>query len=167
LADHDHMVVHTRADIMAHFDRSRVGDAGFMPQIGTLSGNPVASVAGLATLSILNQPGAYEWLFTNGNAIRTGLEEALHDAGFDVQVPGEPPMFDALFTAASVRDYRGTAAADTAKSKRFNPLLGARGVFKSTGKIYISLTHDVEDIRLATSAFADAAQELRTELSRA
>ena len=156
-----------RADIMAHFDRSRVGDAGFMPQIGTLSGNPVAAVAGLATLSILKQPGAYERLFTNGNAIRTGLEEALHDAGFEVQVPGEPPMFDALFTAAPVRDYRGTAAADTAKSKRFNALLRARGVFKSTGKIYISLAHDVEDISLATSAFADAAQELRTELSRA
>ena len=38
--------------------------------------------------------------------------------------------------------------------------------FKSTGKIYVSLAHDAEDIRLATSAFADAAQELRAERSR-
>jgi len=41
-----------RADIMAHFDRAKAGDEGFMPQVGTLSGNPVAAVAGLATLAI-------------------------------------------------------------------------------------------------------------------
>ena len=40
-----------RDDIMAHLDRGRVGADGFMPQIGTLSGNPVAAVAGLATLA--------------------------------------------------------------------------------------------------------------------
>src|SRR5690606_11058534 len=44
-----------RADIMKHFDRAQVGDEGFMPQIGTLSGNPVAAVAGLKTLEILKR----------------------------------------------------------------------------------------------------------------
>ena len=38
-----------RADIMAHFDRAKVGDEGFLKRIGTLSGNPVAAAAGLAT----------------------------------------------------------------------------------------------------------------------
>jgi glutamate-1-semialdehyde 2,1-aminomutase len=152
-----------RADMMAHFDRARVGDAGFAPQIGTLSGNPVAAAAGLATLAILRRPGAYERIFANGNAIREGLERGLRDAGFAVQVPGEPPMFDAIFTAAPVTDYRSALAGNAALSKRFNALLRERGVFKSAGKIYISLAHDAEDIAQAVDAFADAAQALRAE----
>src|SRR2546421_1955493 len=45
------------AAIMAHFDQAKVGDDGFLKQIGTLSGNPVAAVAGLASLEILKRPG--------------------------------------------------------------------------------------------------------------
>ena len=45
-----------RADIMAHFDKAIVGDDGFLMQVGTLSGNPVAAAAGLATLEILRRP---------------------------------------------------------------------------------------------------------------
>ena len=52
-----------RADIMAHFDKAKVGDDAFLMQIGTLSGNPVAAAAGLATLEILRRPGAYEQIF--------------------------------------------------------------------------------------------------------
>ena len=48
-----------RADIMRHFDRGQVGD-NVLPQIGTLSGNPVASAAGLATLEVLREPGTYK-----------------------------------------------------------------------------------------------------------
>ncbi len=46
-----------RAEIMAHFDRGEVAEDKFMLQIGTLSGNPVAAVAGLKTLEILKRPG--------------------------------------------------------------------------------------------------------------
>jgi glutamate-1-semialdehyde 2,1-aminomutase len=153
-----------RADIMAHFDRTRVGESGFTPQIGTLSGNPVAASAGLATLAILKRPGTYEHLFATGSAIRQGLEKALSDAGFTVQVPGEPPMFDALFTAKPVHNYRDVLAADAVLNKRFNALVRARGVFKSAGKIYVSVAHDADDVRLATAAFASAAQALRASL---
>jgi glutamate-1-semialdehyde 2,1-aminomutase len=154
-----------RADIMAHFDRALVGEAGFTPQIGTLSGNPVAAAAGLATLRVLRQPGAYERIFANGRAVREGLERGLRDAGFAVQVPGEPPMFDAIFTAAPVTDYRSALAGNAALSKRFNALLRERGVFKSANKIYISLAHDEADIALAVAAFADAASALAAEMT--
>src|SRR5690606_30501636 len=70
-----------RAEVMAHFDQGKVGAAGFMPQIGTLSGNPAAAVAGRATLRILKRPGAYETIFATGRAIWAGLEKALKDAG--------------------------------------------------------------------------------------
>ena len=49
-----------RDDIMSQFDRGKAGDERFLTQIGTLSGNPVAAVAGLATLEVLRRPGAYE-----------------------------------------------------------------------------------------------------------
>ncbi len=149
-----------RAEIMAHFDRARVGESGFTPQIGTLSGNPIAAAAGLATLSILRRPGAYERIFANGNAIRAGLSAALRNAGFSVKVPGEPPMFDAVFSDAPIRDYRDMLAGDAALSKRFNALLRERGIFKSAGKIYISLAHDEADIAHAIGAFSDAAKAL-------
>ncbi len=66
-----------RADIMAHFDRNTVGDEGFLMQIGTLSGNPVAAAAGLATLEILRRPGAYERLFATGRELMETLAELL------------------------------------------------------------------------------------------
>jgi glutamate-1-semialdehyde 2,1-aminomutase len=153
-----------RADIMAHFDRDRAGESGFTPQIGTLSGNPVAAAAGLATLAILKRPGTYEHLFATGSAIRHGLEQGLRDAGFAVQVPGEPPMFDALFTATPVHNYRDVLAADAGLNKRFNALVRERGVFKSAGKIYVSVAHDADDVQVATEAFASAAQALRASL---
>ena len=49
-----------RAEFMAHFDKEKVGTDGFTFQVGTLSGNPVAAVAGLKTLEILRRPGSYE-----------------------------------------------------------------------------------------------------------
>lgn len=150
-----------RAEIMAHFDRASAGPDGFMPQVGTLSGNPVAAAAGLATLDVLRQPGTYARLNEAGETIREGLRRALRDAGFAAQVPGEPPMFDAVFTAAAVTDYRSAASGDAGLSRRFNALLRERGVFKSAGKIYVSCAHDAGDVAQAVAAFGEAAQAMR------
>ncbi len=149
-----------RDDIMAHLDSGRVDGSRFMPQIGTLSGNPVAAVAGLATLAVLRRPGAYERIFANGEAIRAGLADALQAAGIEAVVAGEPPMFDAVFKLGPVRNYRESVSGDTALGKRFNALARERGVFKSDNKIYVSLAHDAADIALATAAFRDAARAL-------
>ena len=86
-----------RADIMAHFDRGAVGDEGFLMQIGTLSGNPVAAAAGLATLEILRRPGAYERLFATGRELMGALAELLKREALPAQVTGEPPLFDVVF----------------------------------------------------------------------
>ena len=148
------------AAIMAHFDAAKAGD-GFMPQVGTLSGNPVAAAAGLATLRILQRPGAYERIAATGRAVWAGLERALHEAGLPALVVGEPAMFDALFTRrTTVTDYRGTMDVDRAMSRRFNELVRANGVFKSDNKIYISLAHDERDVADTTAAFTAAARQL-------
>jgi glutamate-1-semialdehyde 2,1-aminomutase len=147
--------------IMAHFDRDAVGEEGFTPQIGTLSGNPVAAVAGLATLGVLARPGSYERIFATGRTLMEGLQRCLEEAGIPARVIGEAPLFDVVFTdAAEVQDYRGMLRGDAAMAKRFNALLRERGVFKGDSKYYVSLAHDEEDVRATLAAFASAVAEL-------
>ena len=62
-----------KAEIMAHFDKNKVGDENFLVQIGTLSGNPVAAAAGLATMAILKRPGAYERIHGTGRELMGAL----------------------------------------------------------------------------------------------
>jgi glutamate-1-semialdehyde 2,1-aminomutase len=149
-----------RADIMAHFDRAKVGDEGFLKQIGTLSGNPVAAAAGLATLEILRRPGAYERIFATGRELMGTLAELLKENGVTAQVTGEPPLFDVVFTGEPVRDYRGTLRGDTEMLRRFNALLRERGILKGESKYYVSLAHTSEDIRFTREAWASALREL-------
>ncbi|KAA2211373.1 aspartate aminotransferase family protein [Teichococcus oryzae] len=147
-----------REDIMAHFDRSKVGAEGFLPHIGTLSGNPVAAAAGLATLKILKRPGTYQKLHATGNAVRAGLEKSLGDAGIPAVAKGEAVMFDAFFSnRTTINNYRDTLDQNQAMARRFNGLVRERGILKSDGKIYISTAHDERDVEQAVQAFQQAA----------
>ena len=130
-----------RAEFMAPFDRAAAGDEGFVPQIGTLSGNPVAAVAGLATLEVLRRPGTYEQLFATGRRLMDGLRAAFDRHGIAAKVVGEPPLFDVVFTRGDVVDYRSTMAGDATKMAKFNAALRARGILKGDSKYYISLAH--------------------------
>ena len=148
-----------RADIMAHFDKGAVGEDGFLMQVGTLSGNPIAAVAGLKTLEILRRPGAYETIFKNGRALMEGYEQILQDAGVKARVTGDAPMFDVVFTDRDVTDYRSSLG-DQDMTKLVNGMLRERGIFKSESKYYVSLAHSADDIRLTLDAFAAAIAEL-------
>ncbi len=152
-----------RADIMAHFDPGAVDPGRSMIQIGTLSGNPVAAAAGLATLEILRRPGAYEQIFATGRELMGGMEDLLKRVGIPAQVIGEPPLFDVLFGDQDARDYRGTTRADGAKLKRFNALLRERGVLKGDSKFYVSLAHTGEDVRNTLDAVAGALEVMAAE----
>ena len=147
------------AELMAPFDPA-AEPGQFMPQIGTLSGNPIAAVAGLATLQILRRPGIYEQLFATGRRLMDALERLLKDGGIRAQVVGEPPMFDLFFTDTPITDYRSTLTSDKQMLRRFNQLLLERGILKGDSKFYISLAHTEEDIDLTIEAFAGAIDEL-------
>ena len=149
-----------RADIMAHFDRSAVGEEGFLMQVGTLSGNPVAAAAGLATLEILRRPGAYDRIFATGRELMGTLAELLRRNGLTAQVTGEPPLFDVVFSNEPVRNYRGTLCGDADMLRRFNVLLRERGILKGESKYYVSLAHTPEDIRHTRDAWASAIEAL-------
>lgn len=150
-------------EIMAHFDKERAGEDGFVFQIGTLSGNPVAAAAGIATLEILRRPGAYERIEATGRAIMRALDEAFGEAGIPAQVTGLPVLFDVVFTARPVRDYRDVLAADAARLRRFNAILREHGILKGESKFYISLAHDEEDIARTSAAIAAAAEAMRAD----
>jgi glutamate-1-semialdehyde 2,1-aminomutase len=147
-----------RADIMAHFDCGLVGDDGFLMQIGTLSGNPVAAAAGLASLEILRRPGVYERAFATGRELMDGFARILRDAGLTGQVIGMPVLFDIAFAAGEISDYRGWLHNDAEMSRRFNRRLREGGVFKGDSKFYVSTAHDAADISQTLAAFAAAVE---------
>ncbi len=150
-----------RADIMKHFDRLAMTDEDFIFQVGTLSGNPVAAVAGLATLEVLKRPGTYEGVFANGRKLMETLSELLKKHGIKAQVIGEPPLFDIIFTDQPVKDYRDTLKADTALQKRFNQALRARGIMKGDSKYYVSVAHTQADIDHTIGAWEEALKEIK------
>jgi glutamate-1-semialdehyde 2,1-aminomutase len=149
-----------RADIMAHFDKQAVDDEDYLMQIGTLSGNPVAAVAGLATLEVLKRPGAYERVFATGRALMAGLTQLVKQAGLKAQVIGEPPLFDIFFTDEPIRDYRDTLKSDKAMAAKFNQLLRAKGIMKGETKYYVSLAHDQADIDRTLAIWREAIAEM-------
>ncbi|WP_299690477.1 aminotransferase class III-fold pyridoxal phosphate-dependent enzyme [uncultured Tateyamaria sp.] len=127
------------ADIMAHFDKSKVGAEGWLMQLGTLSGNPVAAAAGLKTMEVLRRRGAYDRLRSHGQRLMDMQSGALTSAGIPHRVVGDPTLFDIVFTDRDVRSYRDTQAADHAINTRYNAALRANGIFKSPTKLYPSL----------------------------
>lgn len=149
-----------RADIMKHFDKAAVAEDEFTVQIGTLSGNPVAAVAGLATLDILKRPGAYEQLFATGRQIKDGLARMLKDARIPATVVGEPPLFDVVFADGDMSDYRSTLRGNADMQKRMNASLLERGILKGESKYYISLAHTPEDVDKTLSAIAASVDDL-------
>ncbi len=145
-----------KAEIMAMFDRAKVGDDKFMTQIGTLSGNPVAAAAGLASLAVLRQPGQYERAYATGQTLIDTIGEMLRHAGLPAQVLGHPVMFDVVFAEGNLNDYRSVMRSDAAAVRRFNQTIRDNGVLKSDGKTYISTAHTEEDIKVTLDAFATA-----------
>jgi glutamate-1-semialdehyde 2,1-aminomutase len=149
------------ADLMQPFDPGRDGKGEFISQSGTLNGNPIAAVAGLATLAELRKPGAYETLHGTGRRLMAGLAELARRSGLPAQVVGEPVVFDILFTAEPVTDYRSLQKADGALARTFTTELIKRGVVKNTQKMYMSLAHTAADVARTLEACEDALKVLK------
>lgn len=136
-----------RADMMKHFDKDAVGNGEFLMQLGTLSGAPVAAVAGLKTMEILRRDGSYSTLHNNGQRIMDMLGKSLGAAGIPHRIVGEPGLFDVVFTQEDVHDYRSWLRHDAARNARFNEVLRANGIFKAPAKLYPSLAITEDDLQ--------------------
>ena len=155
-----------REEIMAQFDAGRVEEDRFLFQVGTLSGNPIAAVAGLATLEVLREPGTYERVNAIGNRLMEGLGERLREHGFTATILGIPACFEAVFAPGPITDYRGTMRGDPTIWRRLNELLLERGIVKGETKYYLSIAHDEDDVRQTFDAWSDAIGALAAERAR-
>jgi glutamate-1-semialdehyde 2,1-aminomutase len=134
----------------------RVAPAGDVYQAGTLSGNPVAVAAGLATLRKLDG-AAYIGLAAITERLAAGLREAAGDR--PVQVVSVPGLVTVFFSADPVRDFAGANSCNTAAYGRFCRALLERGVYPPASQFeawFPSLAHDEETIDVTVEAAADA-----------
>ena len=132
-------------------------------QAGTLSGNPLATAAGLAVLELLTPP-AYEDLSERAAHLAAGLERSFQKAAVAAQVPVVGPLMGLFFGDQPVVDYEGAqASAAGGLYARFFHAMLARGVAFAPGPyeaIFPSLAHSEEDLDHTVKAAAEAAAEL-------
>jgi glutamate-1-semialdehyde 2,1-aminomutase len=134
----------------------RIAPAGDVYQAGTLSGNPLAMAAGLATLRKLDG-AAYIGLAAVTERLAAGLREAAGDR--PVQVASVPGLVTVFFSAEPVRDFAGASASNTAAYGRFCRALLEHGVYPPASQFeawFPSLAHDDDAIDVTLEAAADA-----------
>ncbi|MAT93487.1 MAG: glutamate-1-semialdehyde-2,1-aminomutase [Halioglobus sp.] len=144
-----------RRDIM-----EQIAPLGPVYQAGTLSGNPVAMAAGLATLDIISQPGFYEPLFARTEALCQGLRRAADEAGVAFTTNCAGTMFGGFFTdAAEVSNYNQVMACDTEAFNRFFHLMLEHGIYLAPASYeagFMSSAHGDGDIAQTVAAAASA-----------
>ena len=150
-----------RPDIMRHFDKGEVGSDGWLMQLGTLSGNPVAAAAGLKTMEVLRREGAYERLRSLGSELQKMQSDALTRSGIAHKICGDDTLFDIYFTDTPCTDYRTAVHDIPSHSEIWNATLRDNGVFKSPGKMYPSLALTHEDLELTQSAVLEAVSAIK------
>jgi glutamate-1-semialdehyde 2,1-aminomutase len=143
-----------RADVM-----KIVSPEGPAYQAGTLSGNPLAMRAGLATLAELERPGIYEGLGERGRQLAEGFREALDATGVPGQVNAAGSLLTLFFTDAPVRDYSTAKRADTGRFAKFFRAMLDRGILLPPSQfeaLFVSASHNDEDIERTVAACRDS-----------
>jgi glutamate-1-semialdehyde 2,1-aminomutase len=107
----------------------QVAPSGPIYQAGTLSGNPVAMAAGLATLELIRAPGFHEDLEQRTHTLCDGLEAAARKAGVAFTTTRVPGMFGLYFREGPVETFEDAKASDTGRFNRFFHAMLERGVY--------------------------------------
>jgi len=147
-----------RADLL-----ERLAPTGPVYQAGTLSGNPLATAAGLAVLGCLGAD-VFAALGERVARLRDGLAAAIGASGLAVEVPAVGPLLGIFFSPEPVRDYEGAVAA--ASNNHYAPFFRAmlsRGVALAPSPyevVFTSLAHRDADIDMTIDAAAAAAEEV-------
>jgi glutamate-1-semialdehyde 2,1-aminomutase len=147
-----------RAEIMKH-----VMPAGPVFQAGTLSGNPVAMAAGIATLQELRDHPPYAKLDQLGRLLADGLDHLAADGGIPHQVQRAGSMWTLFFNPNPVTDYETANQSDTARFARFFWEMMDRGVYLPCSQFeaaFNSVMHTEKHIRQTLDAAKDAMTKL-------
>jgi len=139
-----------------------ISPAGSVYQAGTLSGNPLAMMAGLTTLEILRESGTYEILEQRSAMLANGLIDAAAGAGVALAVNRVGSMLTAFFVkqaGAEVWNYAQATASDTAAYERFFNAMLENGVYLAPSQyeaMFVGLAHSEEIIEQTISAVGRA-----------
>ncbi len=138
----------------------QIAPLGPVYQAGTLSGNPIAMAAGLATIDIISADGFYEPLFARTAALCEGLEDAAQNAGVPFTTNHAGTMFGGFFTdEPDIANYAQVMACDTEAFNRFFHLMLEAGVYLAPASYeagFMSSAHSEADIGDTVSAAANA-----------
>ncbi|MHB0980357.1 MAG: glutamate-1-semialdehyde 2,1-aminomutase [Thermoleophilia bacterium] len=147
-----------RADIM-----ERVAPAGSIYQAGTLSGNPLAMAAGVATLDVLRTGDSYEVLEARGARLEAGLTSAAEAAGVPARVQRVGAMLTTFFTGRSVTDFPSAKTSDTERYGAFFRGMLERGVYLAPSQFeaaFLSTAHTEADIERTIETAGEVLGEL-------
>jgi glutamate-1-semialdehyde 2,1-aminomutase len=140
-----------RTDVM-----SSIAPDGPVYQAGTLSGNPVAMAAGLATLEHLDKPGFYEALAASTRRLTDGLTAGAEKSGIALATENEGGMFGFIFTAdGPVRSFAQVAAADVERFRKFFHGMLDEGIYLAPSAFeagFVSAAHSDDDIDATIAA---------------
>jgi glutamate-1-semialdehyde 2,1-aminomutase len=143
-----------RADIM-----DRVAPAGPVYQAGTLSGNPLAVAAGLATLQRLQTENPFDKLESLGARLERGVRDAAKGASVSLRINRAGSMFTIFFTDRDVFDFDSAKTCDRHRFNRFFHSMLDQGIYLPPSQFeaaFISAAHTVEDIDRTVEAAAKA-----------
>ena len=146
-----------RADLMR-----QIAPSGPIYQAGTLSGNPVAMAAGLATLELIQAPGFHERLEQRTHELCDGLEAAAREAGVAVTTTRSCAMFGLFFTDRQVETFADATACDIAAFRRFFHGMLRRGVYLAPSAYeagFLSSAHGDAEIAHTLEAAREAFRE--------
>lgn len=127
----------------------RVAPSGPIYQAGTLSGNPLAMTAGLATLRATGEPGFYERLEELGERWRRGMGEVANEGDVPFSINQVGSMVSIFFTEGPVTDFAMAARSDTEAFKDFFWRMLRHGVYLAPSQYeagFISVAHSEEDL---------------------
>ncbi len=144
-----------RADVM-----SRLAPEGPVYQAGTLSGNPIATTAGLVTLRLATDE-VYDHLTAAGETIKAAASAALTGAGVPHVVQSTGTMFSVFFTEGPVRDFTDASRTDTAAYAAFFHAMLDRSVYLPPSAYeawFLSSAHDDRAVQTVLDALPDAAR---------
>ena len=141
----------------------QIAPAGPIYQAGTLSGNPVAMAAGLATLDLIQAPGFHDELERRTHALCDGLEAAAREAGVAFCTTRAPGMFGLYFRTEPVETFEDAKASDTARFNRFFHAMLRRGVYLAPSAFeagFVSSAHGEAEIAHTLAAAREAFAEV-------
>jgi glutamate-1-semialdehyde 2,1-aminomutase len=147
-----------RRDILEH-----VSPVGPVYQAGTLSGNPLATAAGIATLEALAEDNVYEFLEAQSARLADGLTAAAREAGVPMSLNRVGSMLSPFFTPGPVRDFAAATAADATRYARYFHAMLDRGVYLAPSAfecMFVSTAHTDEIIDRTVEAAAAALAEI-------